>query len=32
MIRKVLDWVGYVGLAAVVAGAVLPFVRPGLAQ
>jgi ABC-type uncharacterized transport system involved in gliding motility auxiliary subunit len=32
MIRKILDWAGYVGLAALVAGAVLPFVRPGLAQ
>ncbi len=32
MIRKVLDWAGYAGLAALAAGVILPFARPDLAQ
>ena len=32
MIRRVLDWGGYVGLAVLAAAALLPFARPGWAQ
>jgi ABC-type uncharacterized transport system involved in gliding motility auxiliary subunit len=32
MIRKILDWGGYAGLAALAAGAILPFARPDWAH
>ena len=32
MIKKALDWAGYVGLVALAGGVVLPFARPDLAQ
>jgi ABC-type uncharacterized transport system involved in gliding motility auxiliary subunit len=32
MIRKVLDWAGYAGLAALAAGVILPYARPEWAQ
>jgi ABC-type uncharacterized transport system involved in gliding motility auxiliary subunit len=32
MIRKILDWAGYAGLAALAAGAILPFARPEWGQ
>jgi ABC-type uncharacterized transport system involved in gliding motility auxiliary subunit len=32
MIRKILDWAGYAGLAALAAGVILPFARPEWGQ
>jgi ABC-type uncharacterized transport system involved in gliding motility auxiliary subunit len=32
MIRKILDWAGYAGLAVLAAGAILPFARPDWAH
>jgi len=32
MIRKVLDWAGYAGIAVLAAGVVLPYARPDLAH